>query len=87
MIISHILNGHRPIFTLQSLMEVLRIDNSGRSMICAFDHMSETVPVTRTCHTSNKRIFFLSFHVNVIVNKFDLRILSFKNLFVHFYFF
>ena len=45
----------------------LRIDNSGRSMICAFDHMSETVPVTITCHTSNKREYFiLSFRVNVM---------------------
>ena len=72
---------------MSHVTRALRIDNSGRSMICAFDHMSETVPVTILCHTSNKRdFFFLSFRVDVIVNKFDLRMLSFKNLVVHFYF-
>ena len=49
--------------------------------------MSGTVPVTMTYHTPNKREYFsLSFRISVIVKKNDLRMLSFKNLFFHFYF-
>ena len=32
-----------------------RIDNSGPSVICTFDHKSETVLVIKSCNVPNKR--------------------------------
>ena len=66
---------------------LLRIDNSGRSVICTFDHNSETVLVKITCDIPNKRRYFsLSSDRNVIVIKFELIIFKFKTDFFHFYF-
>ena len=51
----------------------LRIDNSGRSVNYTIDHNLETMLVTIACDIPNKRWYFcLSFHIRVIVNKFDL---------------
>ena len=47
---------------------VLRIDNSGRSVICAIGLISETVQSRITCDTSNNRAYFsVSFYVNNII--------------------
>ena len=52
---------------------MLRIDNSGRSVIYTFDHNSETALVIITCDIPNKREYFsLSFGISVTVIKFDL---------------
>ena len=54
---------------------ILRIDNSGRSVIYTFDHKSETVLVIITCYIPNKRLnFSLSFDISAIIIKCDLRI-------------
>ena len=51
---------------------MLRIDNSGRSVISNFDHNSKTMLVIITCDIPNKReYFFLSFDRRVIAIKFD----------------
>ena len=54
----------------------LRIDNSGRSVICAFDHTRKRLLMTRTYDIPNKREYFShSLDRNVILNLFDLRML------------
>ena len=51
---------------------ILRIDNSGRSVIYNFDHDSETMLVIITCDIPNKREYFsLSFDRTGIAIKFD----------------
>ena len=57
---------------------LLRIDISGHSVNYTIDHNSETMLVTITCDIRNKRWYFsLSFHISIIVNKFDFTILRF----------
>ena len=51
----------------------LRIDSSGRSVICVFNHISN-MSHTNTCDVSNKRAFFaLSYDRSHIYIKADLR--------------
>ena len=58
----------------KTYIKVLRIDNSGRSVIYTLYHNSETALVTITCNIPNKRVSFsLSFDRSVIVIRFGLR--------------
>ena len=53
----------------------LRIDNSGRSVIYIFDHISETILATNTYNISNKGEFFsLSYDRSYIYIKVDSRL-------------
>ena len=53
----------------------LRIDNSGCSVMCAFDHTRKSLLVIITYDIPNKREYFYpSFDRNVILNLFDLRL-------------
>ena len=56
------------------ISNVLRIDNSGRSVIYTFDHEPETVLIIITCNIPNKRLYFsLSIDVSAFIIKCDLR--------------
>ena len=59
---------------LPCVCQGLHIDNSERSMICAFYHISETIRGKSICHISNRRAFFsLSHDANEIIIRYDLR--------------
>ena len=61
--------------------EYQRIDNSGRSVIRAFDNTSESALAMITWDIPNKRRYFsLSFDISFILNQFNVRILGFKTL-------
>ena len=76
---------HYQQLSILSIAIVLRIDNSGRSVIYTFYHNSETTLAMITCDIPNKRGYFSSsFDRSVIEFKFDVR---FKTVLFHFYFF
>ena len=68
-----------PYLSLMVHAGLLRIDNSGRSVIYTFDHNSETALVIITCDIPNEKEYFsLSFDISVTVIIFHLIFVKFK---------